>query len=427
MPLRRSPLLALVALVACTVFVCPAARAGEDEDGPKHDGPKQASALSQLEPKELAFLREKFPEWDKVDARRKEHIARNVLRLREMSPEERATLKQRMARLHGRRKGRHGGGRRGPSIFRMADAVGSHILEKLSPAVHVELAKLDVRPSMVKMTLFQLAKSKAAAGARVTFTEEELAAVPASMRKKIEAGLAAVEAAEPGKKRDAMQTRLRYLRLHLQMEAEQKRLASAAPDGRVSPERLTEATLSVWSDAVEALVTEVDSKPELLAKAVQRMGRGRMARGQMSSQDFLRSVWALERLAVGKWKDDPEAQLAADRVVRRLLIDELGVDSERVAALPGYDAGAGRRRALGKLVAGVSSRGKSSHGRAGSHRSRGDWRGGERRGAERRGPGGSPPRRRKAGDGPAGDQPPRGDGARPDAPPKAPSKAESEK
>ncbi len=60
-------------------------------------------AVARLLPPEVEILRHKFPDWDQKDAAERERIATNVLRLRNLSPEDRARVVERVkqAEAHG--------------------------------------------------------------------------------------------------------------------------------------------------------------------------------------------------------------------------------------------------------------------------------------------------------------------------------------
>ncbi len=93
-PRRLLPLLPLFLLV-----VLVAARpARADEPG----------ALDRLTPAEVQTLTERVPGWATLPAEQREHIAKNVIRLRSLGPEERARLETRMRELerHRERLGR---------------------------------------------------------------------------------------------------------------------------------------------------------------------------------------------------------------------------------------------------------------------------------------------------------------------------------
>jgi hypothetical protein len=86
---RLSPRLRLAlgaaVLAAFGTVLSSVARAGE----PPRTSP---SDVSRLTPDELAAVRARFREWDSLDAATKEKVARNVLRLRALTPEQKALL-----------------------------------------------------------------------------------------------------------------------------------------------------------------------------------------------------------------------------------------------------------------------------------------------------------------------------------------------
>ena len=352
---RKTPLrIALAALLVLAFAASPPAYADDEEPG----------AVSKLKAEEIAFLKKKWPEWDKLDASRKERIARGILRVRNLSPEEREKFKQRMERLHKGRKGPRGGRSHGSSIFRVADAVGTRVIDKLPPAVQVDIAKLDVRPSMVKMALFKMLRGKAAAQAGYEFSAEELQALSEPKRALLERLIAQANDPQEGKGRDAARSKLAHMRLLGRMEALRKRLGAEAEDGPVSTEKFADAIMQSWAPAIDGVVAEIGDSPKRFLESVERTSRGHMSR-----QDYEKSVWVLERYASGRWRRSPELLAATKLVVQRMLIDALGADKDKVAALPGYESGRERRQAIGKLMGG----------KGGKARARGDRRDGKRR------------------------------------------------
>ena len=365
-PLLRPFLLPCALVIAMVLGAAVPARA-EDQPAP---APAEGVDLPELRPEEIAFLKKKFPEWDTLSPERRAHIARNVIRLREMNDEERAKLKSRVDRLRRGRKGGHKS--RGAGLFRLADAVGERVLARLPAEVRVEVGKLDVRPSMVRMTLFRKLKSKAASAEPTTFTESQLAAMPASVRVRVQKMVADVEAGGDEKRIAALKGRIQRMHLLKRLEALRK---DAGTDS--SGTQQAEAVLGAWQAAADQLVAEITANPGAFLASVQRAERD-----HVTPTDFQKTVWSLERLALGKWRRDPEALAAADRVVRRILIDELRADPRAVKALPGYEDPRGRRRALGKLLGG-----SEGAGRRGGWRGPGRREGGPPRTGPRKGPG----------------------------------------
>lgn len=91
MSLRLLPSLILLCLAALLVGVAPMALADDVQE--------DASAVSQLTAEELAALKQRLgAKWDQLDAQKKERIAKGVLRIRNLSVEDRQKLRERIAR-----------------------------------------------------------------------------------------------------------------------------------------------------------------------------------------------------------------------------------------------------------------------------------------------------------------------------------------
>jgi hypothetical protein len=90
---RASP--ALLALLLGTAVLLAAAPRARADDAAPAAGP---GAVSRLTAEEAEFLRRRFPDWDQKDAAERDRLAANVLRLRSLSPEERARLLERVRR-----------------------------------------------------------------------------------------------------------------------------------------------------------------------------------------------------------------------------------------------------------------------------------------------------------------------------------------
>jgi hypothetical protein len=276
----------------------------------------------------------------------------------------------------------------------MADEIGGRLLARLPEPVREALGRLDVRPSMVKMTLFRMLKAKAAALESADVSEEELAAWPEPLRARF-LRMRAAAAGNP-KKMAAMRGLIQRMRLGKEMEKLQAGLGDGPSASSGSSARYADALMAAWAAPADALVAEIGADPKRLLTSVERAERD-----HMSPVDYQKSIRALERMAETRWSRDAEALAAADLVVRRLLIDRLGADRAAVEALPGYEAGPERRKALGKLLSEDGEPGEARGRRGG--KSRGMWPG---RGAKgRRGARGGPEGAGDEGQLPGSDQP----------------------
>lgn len=359
-----------VVLFAALLLAGPTALADDGGSRATEDG----SAVSRLTPAERAYLEKKFPEWSQVDPRRQEHIARNVIRLREMSEEDRKKLKERIARIRGRARSKGGRGHSRSGGFRAINAIGSRLVDRLPPAAKAEVERVDGRPSGVKMTLFHLVRGKVAATEGHDFPAEELAALPEAMRQKINRALAQAKDETDPRRAAAARSKLSHMRAFQRIESIRKQLGADATDAQFA-----DAVMATWAGEVDAVMAEIEADPKRFGEMLERK-----MRHASSPQDHARSVRWLEQVALRKWRRDPEARAAADKVVRRLLVDELGIKPEALADLPGYDRPRERIRAIDKLLGSVPG---------GARGNRGWSRGKGRDGSSRRRAGGEAPRR----------------------------------
>src|SRR5437868_886149 len=88
--------LAVAAVWAAAVAGAGSARA--DDPAPPAQGPAAGSAVAKLTPEESAMLARRFPDWERKPAAEREKIATNVLRLRDLSAEQRARFFERLRR-----------------------------------------------------------------------------------------------------------------------------------------------------------------------------------------------------------------------------------------------------------------------------------------------------------------------------------------
>lgn len=152
----------LIAVLAGT------ATAGDPDD--KAAKPKQ-SAVEQLRPEELAALKRKLPNWDELDANRQQRIAKGVLRLRDMTPEQRKQFERRLeeirrAKGEGRDPAKEFAKWRGAkeqerrewhSSMKLAKGVGMLIREQLGEATWKQIkSHLPVHQKHLEMAFHRL-------------------------------------------------------------------------------------------------------------------------------------------------------------------------------------------------------------------------------------------------------------------------------
>jgi|GEM_PF-2301869 len=94
-------LLAIALGVTWSVVDPRSAQAEEPPPSPAPGGSVAPAAVDRLTGEELEILRRRFPDWDQREAAERERVAANVLKLRQLSPEERRRLLERAKRLEG--------------------------------------------------------------------------------------------------------------------------------------------------------------------------------------------------------------------------------------------------------------------------------------------------------------------------------------
>lgn len=106
--MRARTLPLLLAFVAALALSLGTAYAGGDERRPPRGAAgrdaKTKDFVAELQPKELEFLASRIKDWDKLDAHKKQMIARNVVRLRNMSPEQRKHFERRLRSMRDKPK-----------------------------------------------------------------------------------------------------------------------------------------------------------------------------------------------------------------------------------------------------------------------------------------------------------------------------------
>lgn len=347
----RAPLLSIlsVTLLATWIACAPAEARGKP-------GKDRKSYVERLQPEELAALRKKLPNWDKLDRRKQEGIARGVIRVRNLSPEQRAKLQERMKRLKERGKRER---RFRAEMMGFARSVGESVWKGLPESFRTEITKRRIRPSMAMMVLFHYVNGRIAAIEGRAFETDDIAAFPEKLRKnarRLAAVLADPEADEKAKR--GARSGLGHMRAHLKIDALKNSLTSKSDDGRIPVERITAALRKTWPEAFDGLARDVAKNPARFAEALERRGRRGLpgARGAgfssklVNRREFAGLVMQLERAARQNWTRRPAMQRAADQLIRQVLVQELKADSQTVEALPGFDRPKEREQAIRGLV-----------------------------------------------------------------------------
>lgn len=369
------------------------------------DAPDGASALSQLSEDELALLRRKLPDWDALDAERRERIAARVLGLRRLSAEQRHELEARAARFRDR-PAHGGGGERGRAAL---PALVGHLLgERLAGSLPEDLrarleagglGRRDLSRYLVKALWPEIVQFEGRRLAEQGLDDLPEGVLSPADRERLAAAVARARAlpADGDEAREA-HAHLGHQALAMRLATLRRDLDGADPAaaGRVLGDRLW----ARWQPLREAAVARL--RQDGAERIVQGMRRG----------EVLGQVMALERLLHGglAGPEHDEARTWADRLSRHLMVHGLGLSPEVVDALPA-PGDAERMGALRRLV-GPALRGMAGAGGPG----RGGWRPGGRDG-ERGDRGGRRPGRQRPGAGDDGDEAPKDEAPKEDAPP----------
>ena len=341
-------------------------------------------AVSQLTADELALIKQKIPNWDELNPRKQEGIARHVLRLRAMSPEERERFQERMERMREakRRRGVDGtgpldprgherGGRdRGdhPSVVM---AVFGQAIESMLRADWPAGAQLAdehkwsgarLAGSFVRHALMRRVGEFELAQAEAADPDTFLAEVPEGRRAKLKSLLEKATSGEP-RVRALVGRMLFHVHLHA-MRGVMKPAGSQDITQESVTARVVSHIRARWSTPYAQALDDVRGDVEAFVKRVET------PRGSMRAMEWVSLAVKLEDVATRSAKDDPALAKDADALFVRILRDRLKIPADKIEALPPRGTPQ-RRRAVRMLFGdrfGMGRPGMGGRGNAGNRR-----------------------------------------------------------
>ena len=370
--------------LACCIATPTVAWAAEND---AVDAAAAESAVDRLTDAERALLLKKLPNWGELDPARQEHIARRVLRLRDLSDEQRRALRTRSAEMRRRmRKSgrdpheRHQRTRRGalPALLGriLSRTLDGHVQATLTDAQRAQgltersAKRALLRPLWTRVMAYEVAALRDELEADENPADAQGAKARIRIPRDVREALAA-EVAPTGRQA----ARLGGFALEYRFKVARRDVAqSSTPlpaDQRMRA--VTERLQERWQPVLDGVLKEFTAKPERWL-------------GPMRMREMAFHVRSLERLAQGGLAAEAREQALA--LQRHLLVKHLGVSAETIDAMP-LPGSQGRSAALRELLAphlgkdmgrGAFRRGRGHRGdRPGSgHRGRGDGPRGER-------------------------------------------------
>jgi len=345
---RRTPrcrwaLALLAALLVGTAAgsACAEGAGGEAKGRKPVPHARRADPLARLTAEERSFLRSRIKGWDKLDAGKKQRIARNVVRIRNMSPEQRKQFEERLRRMRGKEKS-WGRVREYGGHMLVNRGLARAALQALGREFEGKLHRLDISSHV-----FETAFSRAFWGhvAEAAFQDGK-PPTPASLASKGDAGpmieryrraYEAYGAATVEAKRAGLRRRLGYMLGY--MRARRLRDDLARSDVRGTDAYLAAVARKVKQTWPAAFARSVAAPDALLRSAeseeVRRSLRRLMRRdGKLSKEEAGLVVKLVERWAAGNHENEAEAGAEADVLIRRILRDDLKVPAKVLDTLP---------------------------------------------------------------------------------------------
>ncbi|MDJ0975395.1 MAG: hypothetical protein QNJ98_13100 [Planctomycetota bacterium] len=363
----------LIGLVATTAYA---------DDAEPTAKPK--SAVGALKPDELAALEKRLPKpLSSYTAEEQERIARGVLRLRNLTPEQRAKLKQRMDEaLAAKRAGvdldkKFAAMRRNRShydaSFKIGKGVGQLLRASLDDATKQKLAELPgrLRGRHLDMMFSRLYIENVIAATEDGVMKLDASTLPERMQKPFEAKRAKVENASP-EKAERYKRHLAHLvvtgkvmQLLEGIERPKRKDFQGLGDGQREAHRrayeayfraVGEKAKATWPDAFDATVVKIrdlaDDPAELAQLLVRQASRGRDGRdGRQRPMSGVYSLLMLDRQLRGL-PSESELRVHLNALIRGLLVERHKLDPAKVDAAMAKE-GRERSKAFRELFKGM--------------------------------------------------------------------------
>lgn len=329
-------------------WTAPPAHADDADPGRERD----EDFVGRLTQDEVALLKKKIPTWDQLDDRKKNRIARHVLRLREMDPEEQARFHKRIARLRDMRKDQSPDVRRRGHASSMA--VVGQAMEAMLAADWPEGVRLAEdrqwsKGRLVGSFLRHVLMPRAAAYEleRVEAEGVDLKSyfddMPEGARKqKI---LSALERARNGDK--GARRMVGGMLAHRRMRTWSKAWRSAPETTDSAAAQVTAQLRAAWAQPYQQALEDVRANVDRFVVQVETP-RGR--RGPVRTREWVNLVRTLEDVAGRAAKDDPALAKDADALMTRVLRDHLKIPPAQIDSLPARSQPHQRKRAFYRML-----------------------------------------------------------------------------
>ncbi len=351
MRLRAIPL--VLALLATCALAGARAYAGDGDRRPPNgakakgagqQGKQQKDYVAELQPKELEFLESRIKGWDKLDAHKKQMIARNVVRLRNMSPEQRKHFERRLKSMRGKSKRwdrmRDHGGRM------LVDRGLAHAArKKLGREFEARLRRSDISEHVFERSFGRTFWGKVTQTAFADGKPVALDALPkgASERflKRYSQMLTRWEATDDAEQRGRMLSALGHS--YSQMLAGQLRHELARSDVKGSDAYVALVARKVRQTWPKEFAESLQDPDALLRSAENHEVKRSLHRllrrdGRLMGEEALLMVRLVERwtlhLAKSKRSVSVEAGAEADALIKRVLREQFKVEPEVLEAMP---------------------------------------------------------------------------------------------
>lgn len=355
-----------LATLLCALLIGLAASTAYAEDAPVTNDRK--SAVEQLQPEELEAIKQRLPKaWSAYSAEQQERIARGVLRLRNMSAEQRAKFQERMDQaLAAKRAGvnlnkkfdamrKHRG--RFDAAWKIGKGTGQLIRESLGDETTQKLAALPIRVHgrHLDMAFSRMFIETVISAAQQGVMAVDPATLPERLRKQFQAKQRKI-ASLPADKAERYKRHLAHIVVtaqvmqmlegverpaHLSREA-LRDLDAAERKARMQAHReahevyfraIGEKARARWPEAFDktvATIRELADDPDKIGRIITRHGRGggRDSRSRMGGNPVMQ-VLLMERYFKGLPSESTlRGHTAA--IIRGLLIEKAKADPKDV-------------------------------------------------------------------------------------------------
>jgi hypothetical protein len=347
--MRARTLPLLLAFLAALAWVAGSASAGDDERRPaRGERAKDARSkdhVAELEPKELAFLKSRIKNWDKLEAGKKQMIARNVVRLRNMSPEQRKHFERRLRSMREKPKQwdrmRDHGGRM------LVDRGLAHAARKqLGREFEARLRRSDISEHVFERSFSRTFWDKVTEAAFQDGQPVPVEALPKDLPERFTQRYAQMHAkwsaAEDPDQRKRMARALGGTYSHMLAGRLRQELARSDVQGSDAYVALVARTVrQTWPKEFAESVQDPDALLRSAENYEVRRSLFRLLRrdGKLMGEEAVLLVRLVERFVLnlpkqGEGKDGAEAGAEADALIKRVLREQFKVEAAVLETLP---------------------------------------------------------------------------------------------